>query len=282
VTLEANKNKIINLGNNNKLSISKLISFSPEALSWKARIIANGGTISDAKLLIFDQNFFIPAKANGNILNQLDRLNIYCGLAGFEIAARTNMIKSEHFVSPVNSPIFDNNGYKSGGTGYLNLNYKLFSQGVLFSKNNNSFGVMVKNPAFLVNFIRMIGSRDASATSISALIRGSLNFLTANNTNTFQNTATTTQVGYTMLASKRSLSTEYKAIINTTETTILTPSSASNMNDLNVFELTINGGGTPDGQYDTMEHGASFHGSAVLNLVTLRTLLLNTFAALGL
>jgi hypothetical protein len=254
---------------------------SQDALDWQARIIANGGTIPDATLAIFDNNFFKPAKANGNILSELDRLNIYCGLNGFQIAARTNMIKSAHFVSAVSSPTFDNNGYKSAGTGYLNLNYKLFSQGVKFQKDNNSFGVMVQNPAFAVNFLRMMGSRDAGATSISALIRGVLNFTTANSTNTFQNNATTTQTGYILLASSRNNSTNYKAIINTSETTINTASSGFNLNDENVFELTINGGGSPDGQYDTMYHGASFNGSGSLDIQTMRTLLLNTFTALG-
>lgn len=253
----------------------------PAAAAWQNNIIANGGTISAATLKIFNDNFFVPARANGNILTELDRLNVYAGLVGFEIAARTNMIKNAHYVTPVSSPSFNNNGYVTSGTSYLNLNYKLFSQGVKLQKNNNSFGVMVLSPAFSVDFLRMIGSRDAGGTSLSGLIRGNVTLLNANATTSYSTISASAQSGWALIASQRVNSSSFKSIINASETTLNVSSSASNLNDLDTFELTINGGGSPDGQYDTRPHGASFHGSSNLDIQALRTLLLNTFGALG-
>lgn len=255
---------------------------SQQAQNYRTNVIANGGTIPDATLEIIDNNFFKPALANGSILNQLDRLNIYCGLNGFPIAARTNLISSSFFVSPVSSPTFNNNGYVTSGTSYLNLNYKLFSQGVKFLKDNNSFGAMILSPAFAVDFLRIMGSRDSGGTTISALIRGSGTLLNGNSTNSYATiSGLSTITGWTLIGSLRNNSSNFKSIVNTTETTINTASSGFNLNDNNVFELTVNGGGTPDGTYDTRPHGASWHGSASLDIQAMRTLLLNTFAALG-
>jgi hypothetical protein len=256
--------------------------FSAEALAWRQRIETNNGTISDAKLQIIDDNFFKPALANGNILNQLDRLNIYAGLLGFQVAARTNLISSNFYVAPVSSPSFDNNGYVTNGTSYLNLQYKLFSQGVKFQKDNNSFGAMILSPAFEVDFLRIMGSRDSGGTTISALIRGNGTLLNGNSTTSYGTiSGLSTITGWTLIASLRANSSNFKSIINGTESTINTASSGFNLNDNNVFELTVNNGVSPDGTYDTRPHGASFHGSASLDIQAMRTLLVNTFTALG-
>ena len=263
------------------LPFVKAGGFSAQALAWRTSIETNGGSISDAKLQIIDNNFFKPALANGNILNQLDRLNIYAGLSGFQVAANTNLISSSFYVTPVSSPAFTNNGYATNGTSYLNLNYKLFSNGIKFVKDNNSFGAMILSPAFAVDFLRIMGSRDAGGTTISALIRGNGTLLNGNSTTSYGTIAATSQSGWTLIASLRANSSNFKSIINGTESTINTASSGFNLNDNNVFELTVNGGGTPDGTYDTRPHGASFHGSASLDIQAMRTLLVNTFTALG-
>jgi hypothetical protein len=257
--------------------------FSAEALAWRTSIGTNNGTISDAKLQIIDDNFFKPALANGNILNQLDRLNIYAGLLGFPIAARTNLISSNFYVAPVSSPTFDNNGYVTSGTSYLNLQYKLFTDGVKFLKDNNSFGAMILSPTFAVDFLRIMGSRDVTGAGITALIRGNGNLLNANSTNSYSTNSVSAYLplsGWTLIASQRSNSSNFKSIINTNEININTSSGGSAINNLDTFELTINGVGTPDGSYDTRPHGASFHGSASLDIQGMRTLLFNTITAL--
>jgi hypothetical protein len=270
------RRKQILFNNNNK---PKYV-YSVWAKQWKAYILANGHTIDNSNLQAIDTYVFKPSLANGNIYNQLDRFNIYAGLDGHQGAARCCTIRGVD-ITRVNSPHFDNFGYRSVTNGYLNLQYKLFTNGVKFQKNNNSFGVLVKDPMFLVNFLRMIGSRDITSSGISALIRGTASLLNANSTNTFSTIPATTLTGWNLLASIRNNSTNYKSIINNSETTINTSSGGSDVNDLSVYELTINGVGTPDGQYDTINHGASFHGSASLDVQALSTFLKNYFIAIG-
>jgi hypothetical protein len=251
---------------------------SPEAKAWEANIIANSGTIPAATLKIFDDYFFKPAKANGNILTELDRLNIYCGLNGYEIAARTNLIKNAHFVTPVSSPTFDNNGYKSSGTSYLNLNYNPSTQGVKLTLNSTTLGVVFKNPSTATNF-RSIG---CTAAAFSNRLEAYLNFFgskTISANSSGQTTATTAPTGFLHLVSKRVINTSQQVVINGTATIGAFASNA--IPNANMFELTSNSGGVPIGDYDTNIHYASYCGSGVLDEPSLRTILNNLFTALG-
>ena len=249
---------------------------STEAQAWRTNIIANGGTIPDATLLIFDNYFFKPAKANGNILSELDRLNIYCGLVGYEIAARTNVIKAAHYVTPVSSPTFDNNGYKSSGTSYLDLNYNPNTQGVKYTLNSALIGYGVKN-ANWSSQKRAIGCSDG--VSIRADLQRS-----AVGSGCFINSIgdvlrSGSPSGNAFIAAQRTASNAINAIINTTETTD-TDVSVSIPN-FNAYELCLNLGGTPLSPFDDSSHLYSFHGSGNCDYAALRTIINNTLAALG-
>ncbi len=95
------------------LPFVKAGGFSIQALAWRTSIETNGGSITDAELAAIDNSFFKPAVANGSILNNLDRLNIYAGLSN-SIAQRTCIIRGS-LITPVSSPTFDINGVKSSG-----------------------------------------------------------------------------------------------------------------------------------------------------------------------
>lgn len=250
---------------------------SNEAKTWQTNIIANGGTITDAQLAFFDTWFFKPAIVAGNILTELDRFNLYCGLVGSEIAARTNMIKSAHFITPVSSPTFDANGYKSSGTSYLNLNYNPKTQGVKLTVNSATVFTVIKSPAF-TSTIRMIGAFDATFVNQLAMVRNLNNLSSAVNTGgAILNTNTAT--GNVFLAGRRTNSTTQDTIINAS---IVNGSQLStDIPNLNQFELVINSNGTPLGPYDTMSHLCSGHGSGNLNISGLQTILTNLFSALG-
>jgi hypothetical protein len=256
--------------------------FSPEALTWKANIINNGGTISDALLTIFDNNFFKPAKANGNILTELDRFNFYAGLVGFEIAARTNLIKSNHYVTPVSSPIFDNSGYRSGGTSYLNLNFIPSTQGIKFTQNNNIAGFVTKNPAFLNNY-RGLGALDTITGNARYEVSRDLLRLTGwNNSFTqFFNTNIIT-TGFVFCATKRTAASGIgceQLLINNNSITANT-SSVGNIG-ITHYELCININGSPTGAFDIVNHACSWHGSANLDYINFMTYVQNTLIALG-
>jgi len=252
--------------------------FSAEALAWRTNIIANGGTIPDATLAIFDTNFFKPAKTNGNILTELDRLNIYCGLVGYEIAARTNIIKAAHFVTPVSSPTFDNNGYKSSGTSYLNTNYTPSTQAVKFTLDSNSTFAVVAAPSFSSTY-RIYGS--SAATKRNDLVRDNTpEFVAFNNSNAVVINTNIITSGNVFLASKRINALNSDSIINTSIINGLNASIAI-ATDTD-YELTSNGGGgTPDGNYDLNYHLASGRGSGNVDLINLRVILNNLFTALG-
>jgi hypothetical protein len=256
-------------------------ALSPEALAWQTNIIANGGTITPSQLTFFDTWFFKPAILAGNILTELDRLNIYCNLVGSEIAARTNMIKSGHFVSPVNSPIFDINGYRSNGTSsYLNLNYNPNTQGVKYTQNSGIVMFGVLNPQF--NATRNSIGCENSGTSISKIRRGSgflaswINRASAGTASIFNTGAISGKVSIGGI--RKTSNTEFN-IINGIEYagTILSSVSAPN---LSCFELSWNTDGVVNG-FDTESHLYSLHGSAALNVTGLQTILNNLYTAAG-
>lgn len=254
---------------------------SVEALAWKARIEANGGTISQALLDIFDTNLITPLVANGTWA-ELDRLNIYCGLVGFEIAARTNLIKTAHYVTPVSSPTFDQFGYKTSGTSYLNLNYNPSTQGVKLVQNSANIGCVVKAPQFSANRFP-IGCQNAAETQILRIRRtssGANTYVNRDSGTSSTSVSVTAQSGNTYIAGVRTTSTAESIWINGTQT-IGSTSASSVRPNLNMFELTINNNNTPQGNYDDNSHLASWCGSGAINNTTFRTILNNLFTALG-
>jgi len=255
-------------------------SLTPEALTWQTNIIANGGTISEATLKIINDNFFVPAKANGNILTELDRFNLYAGLLGFEIAARTNLIKSAHYVTPVSSPTFDNLGYKSSGTSYLNLNYNISSEAVKLTQNSASIGCVVRTPSYAA-LTRMIGAVGSTGRATYLIRQTTPSLLVGINTldGAVANTSTSSS-GNVFFEAIRVNNTQATPLINGVGTA---QSQASNaiLPNVSMFELTSNNNGTPQGAYDTNPHLCSWSGSGALDTAALRTILANLFTALG-
>jgi hypothetical protein len=255
-------------------------NLSDIAIIWRNNIIANGGTISGEKLSIIDNYLIKPMIANPLIFNKLDRLNLYAGLLGFEIAARTNIIKSAHYVTPVSSPTFDNNGYRSSGTSYLDLNYIQSTQGVTLTQNSASIGVVVKTPSYAA-LTRMIGSTGSTGRATYLIRQTTPSLLAGINTldGAIANTSTITS-GNVFFETIRNNSTQITALINGVPSV---GSQASNVTLPNVsaFELTMNNNGVPQGAYDTNSHLCSWHGAGNLDSAELRNILTNLFTALG-
>jgi hypothetical protein len=252
---------------------------SAEALAWEARIIANGGTIPAATLKIFDDNFFKPAVANGNILTELDRLNVYCGLVGFEIAARTNMIKSAHYVTPVSSPHFTNNGYRTSGTSYLDLNYNPSTQAVKLTQNSITQFVVFKNPNFSGATRRSMGALSGGGATRLEIYINDAGLRTAFNSQALATQSTQTPSGFVHVVGKRSAINTTLIKVNGISTTGATVSTI--LANAKVFELTTSNSNTPLGDYDNNNHFASGHGSNNCDDSALRTILDNLFTALG-
>lgn len=260
--------------------IIKKGGLSDSAIDWCDRIIANGGSIPDNILTIFDEYFYKPAEANGLILTEADRINIFFGLNGYQIAARTNLVKSAHFVSPVSSPIFDNNGYKSGGTSYLDLNYNPSTQGVKFTQNSGIMFYGVKEPAFATT-IRAIGARDGTRFSEMYRLAGpgrSLVQLNDTGTGGPSNTNTSSS-GYVFIGARRPDSNNLESIINTN---VVSASRTSNgLPNTSLFELAISISGSPSATLDDKYHGYSGNGSANFDYAGFITIINNLKTALG-
>jgi hypothetical protein len=251
---------------------------SAEAKAWQASIIANGGSITATQLSFMDNNFFKPAVAAGNILTELDRLNIYCALVGSELAARTCMIRTNKKVDPVNSPTFDNNGYKSVGTGYLNLNYNTSVDAVKFGTTNNNFGVLVNITDYASATRATIGANTGpNNIYIDRSSAAVINFFNRSN---LAATDVTAPTGKTFLATKKTSTIAGTTIVNATETAaVFTNFPTVNFSQ---FELTRNNAGTPNANYDQNYHYCSWHGSANFNWSGFRTIMNNLITAAGL
>jgi hypothetical protein len=131
------------------LNTSIVYDFTPQATAWQTAIVANGGSMPNATLQIFDNYFFKPM-ITASLLNEFDRINIYVG-TGNEIAARTSLVSSStYLVTPVSSPIWANSlGYRSAGAGsYLNLNYAPSASGVKYQIRNASMFYIAKDPDY--------------------------------------------------------------------------------------------------------------------------------------
>lgn len=260
------------------LDIFRGASLTPEAQAWQTNIIANGGTITPTQLAFFDTWFFKPAKTAGNILTELDRLNIYCNLVGSEMAARTCIIRTAKKVDPINSPTFDNNGYKSVGTGYLNLNYNTSVDAVKFGATNNNFGTLVKITDYASGNRSTIGANTGpNNIFIDRNTAGVITFFNRSNVSALDTTAPT---GNVFLATKKTSTTAGTIIVNATETAaVFTNFPTVNLSQ---FELTRNNSGSPIANYDQFYHYCSFHGSANFNWSGFRTIMNNLIAAAGL
>jgi hypothetical protein len=258
--------------------LTRSSDISIEAKAWQASIIANGGTITPTQLAFMDKWFFKASIIEGNILNEAARLNVYCCLAGSEMAARTCMIRTNTKVDPINSPTFDNNGYRSQGTGYLNLNFNASTGGGKFGVTNNMFGAIVKIDEYASGTRATIGANVGPDNCfIDRSTGGVITFV--NNSNTLA-TDSSAPTGNVLLATKKTTGTAGTIIINGTETAV-TFSSRGAIN-LSVFELSRNFNGTPNANFDIKPHLCSFHASANFNWSGFRTVMNNLIAAAGL
>lgn len=130
------------------LNTSIVYNFTSQSLAWQTAIIANGGSMANSTLQIFDDYFFKPM-ITASLLDEFDRINIYVG-TGNQIAARTSLVSSStYLVTPVSSPTWNNTrGYVSSGTSYLDLNYIPSTQGRKYQLRNATMFYVAKDPDY--------------------------------------------------------------------------------------------------------------------------------------
>lgn len=251
---------------------------SAEAAAWKADIIANGGTISDAVLQAFDEQFFIPAVANGSILTEVDRLNILITNSN-EIAALTSVEGNNYFGEFINVVVFNDEGAASNGSdSYIDWKYNPAVDGVKLQQDDASIGYMVNQPPFSAT-VRAIGcTSNLSMRRLEVYELSGQSFVFLNCSN-FTANPNDTSVGNVLLAGKRSDSANETVIINASEVTAADPSTGLPNNP--TFELTSNDNGVPFPDYDTRPHKFSWQGSSSFDYTTCATLINNLETALA-
>lgn len=266
---------------NRSAQIRNFNTLSSFAKSFRDRVIARGGTIDPKILQKWDVFFFKPALLNGNILNQCDQLFLYAGLDN-EIAALTNVISNNFHATKVNSPIWNNSeGFKSGGTGYLNLNFKQLTNGNKFKRNDNINFFGTKNPLWTTNY-RGKGILDTTIGSARMEVSRDVSRL-ANYNNSFSvYYNTNTASGKVFTATRRTSASGpncEQSIIN--KTLVNSSNSSTGNTDLNMFELCINVNGTPTGAFDIIPHMYSGLGSKDFDYSAFQDLINNTYNKLG-
>lgn len=252
---------------------------SPAAASWKADIIANGGTISDAVLQVFDEQFFIPAVANGNILTEADFIHIWITNSD-NVAARTSVEGNNHLASFIDDVLLIDAGIASDGvSSYVDLNYNPAIDGVKLQKDDMSMGYMVNQPPF-TDTVRAMGccSISSSVRRLEVYELSGQSFVFANSTNFSANTNDVSTFDV-LMAVKREDAANQIAIINTSEVSAVNASEGIPSN--NMFELTSNNNGTPFTDFDTRPHLFSWAGSSNFDYVACATLVSNLKIALA-
>lgn len=252
------------------LSTIPLFNFTTQSLAWQSAIIANGGSMLNATLQIFDDYFFKPM-ITASLLTEIDRINIYVG-TGDQIAARTSLVSSStYLVTPVSSPTWDNTqGYRSSGTSYLNLNYTPSTQGRKYLQRGATAFYIAKSPNMVTTRNAMGGhttgintfQRNAasSGTFLSSINAGAAASLISGQayTGSVMHMAAFSGSGGTNSVRQTIYIPTIGAIISGSGgniTTAVLPAASQ-------FELTSNNNGTPAGNYETgTYHMISAHGS---------------------
>ena len=273
-------------------STSVVYNFTTQATAWQTAIVANGGSMPNPTLQIFDTYFFKPM-ISASLLVEFDRINIYVG-TGDQIAARTSLVSSStYFVTPVSSPTWDGSqGYQSSGTSYLNLNYIPSTQARKYLQRGATAFYIAKNPNMVTTRIAMGGqttavntlSRDATTsgrflssintTTAAALVSGIAYTGSVMHMAAMSGSSTTNSVRQTIYIPTRG------AVISGSGGNVTAPVLAT----VSQFELTSNNNGTPAGSYETgTYHMVSAHGGFKLyqSGSTVYSILTSLFTQLG-
>jgi hypothetical protein len=276
------------------LNTSIVYDFTSQATAWQTAIVANGGSMPNATLQIFDDYFFKPM-ISASLLDEFDRINIYVG-TGNQIAARTGLISGSflsYFVTPVSSPTWNNTqGYVSSGTSYLDLNWIPSVDGKKYLVRGGTAFYIAKSPNMVTTRVAM-GGQTSNVNNLRRDGTSGGRFLTSINTSisnvvisgqqytgSVMHMAAMSGSGATNAPRQTIYIPGVGAIISGSGGNATTPSLAP----VPQYELTSNNNGTPAGSYETgTYHMASAHGSFRLyqSGSIVYSILINLFTQLG-
>lgn len=218
------------------------ISVEDEVEAWRSAVIAAGGAVSDARLVITAQ-FLLRLKAPG-ILSLIDQLNAWWGED--DVQARV-CLKSRRVATPVNGPVFaGNKGYTGDGlSAYLNTNYRPSTMAVAVTGGNAHIGAQVLTNV-TAGAYSVMGL--ASATTWRLRPRSTGDVVAGQVGSAFTGFAdpVTTSVGYTAIQRANAATLQgRKDDAALTDTTVGTLSTALPPSDLYVLARNTSGVGSP-------------------------------------
>jgi hypothetical protein len=280
-------------GYDNSLYKSNPQGLSLQAIAWRNRIVANGGSIDNTILQIIDKNLITPM-VNTGIFDCLDRLNLYAG-TGNRIAARTNIINDNYFVQEqnvANLNWIDQFGYNSivvGSTGgYLTMSYNPATAPKWSADRFNNFQFIYGRFFNFNNAANMMGNGSGTATSHVAIVRNLSGIIGQAVTRVHANQTASTAVSgsyppgtfqrYWFCATRGG-----NFVNNIVDSNVLTYNlpPATTIFSQEIAELTILGRTVGTSNHDLNSHQASGHGNNNFNNQTLRTFIINTLTALN-
>ena len=260
----------IGISINNPAPLAGGYTPSAGAAAWREDIIGRSGSISDNVLQAFDENIFTPG---ASILAAHHAMWVYINKSN-NIAARVSLECNDIFSSFVSSPTFDDEGVKSSGTSYVNLN---FNPNGVIDKDNCILWFIVKDPTFNAT-TRTMGCLDVPSQRFELYEEnGSANaFLNSTGFTTNTNTVTS---GNVIIHGKRVNATQQSCGINSNVQTGSENSTA--VPNLNMFLLTSNFNGTPLGDYCTKYVKACGIANGSINPTEILTMVNNLESALS-
>jgi hypothetical protein len=265
------------------------VKLSPQAISYKSRIIANGGTIDDFTIKIIDDNLIKPMLTSG-IWDCMDKLHLYAGHQN-SAAARVNLINSSYTATDTNGSVgwLYNFGFYALGTtsatsGYLTFGYNPATAPKWSADRFNCSQFLYLRHYNNSTAVNLMGTGTATASSGAAMKRA----VGAGNFTVFMNHTATTAINSPVptgsltkvwLCGTRTANTVKSIIDSSANTYTIAPTATILSQDLSELTILGNSGGTT--AYDINGHLASGHGNNNYDNQLLRTYISNTLTALG-
>jgi hypothetical protein len=281
----------LGLGVQSYMLSNSIPTLSPQALAWKARIIANGGSIDDNILTIIDDNLIKPMVSSG-IFDCLDRLNLYAG-TGNRIAAKTNIINDNYFVienNVANLGWIDQFGFYSlvtGATGgYLTMGYNPSTAPKWSADRFNCSQFIYTRYYSNTNAANLMGNGFATASrsaamqrSLSSGISRLVVFMNQSNSSAVSNPLTVGANQRYWLCGTRSGNIVNNIVDSESISYTLAP--LSSILNQEIAELSLLGQSGGPNLMDLNSHQASGHGNNNFNNQLLRSYITNTLTALN-
>ena len=262
-------------------------TLSPQAISYRTRIIANGGSIDDFTITTIDNNLIKPMLTSG-IWNCMDKLHLYGGHQN-SAAAKVNLINSSYTATETNGSVgwLYNFGFYALGTsgatsGYLTFGYNPATATKWGADRFNCSQFLYMKHFNNATAQNVMGNGTATSSSGATMKKavGAGNFTVfMNNTSSTAVNSPVTLNAKVWLCGTRTSNTVKSIIDSSVATFTIAPTATILSQD--IAELTVLGNSGGTSLYDVNGHLASGHGNNNYDNQLLRTYITNTLTALG-